>query len=121
MGLAPWRFTLETFLPNTLLSRDLILSARVAGLSLLFEPFTGFLSNALKTQGMVRSVFYCTLYQWIVVVPFSWYFCVYLGYGLSSIWFCIFSFRVVFTASCWIIWRRYSFEQASLQSCGGIT
>jgi Na+-driven multidrug efflux pump len=100
--------TLTFFLPTISLDPHQLLAVKVAGLSLLFEPLTGFLSNALKTQGMTQSIFYCTLYQWIVVLPLSWYGSVNLGYGLLPIWLCILSFRIVFSVCCLTIWKHHA-------------
>jgi Na+-driven multidrug efflux pump len=97
---------LNYFCPKSTLVSSSYSAVRVAGLALMFEPLAGFLSNALKTQGMAKLIFISTLYQWLVTIPLSWYFGVHQSYGIIAIWLSILSFRVLLALSCIIIWKK---------------
>jgi Na+-driven multidrug efflux pump len=73
---------------------------KVFALSVLLEPFAGLLSSALKAHGLSQIIFYITLYQWVVVLPLTWFLGVYLKWGILVVPCLLLSFRAVMAWGC---------------------
>ena len=81
-------------------------SVRVVGLILLIEPIAGFLSEALRTQGIPRPGFIASAYLYVIALPLSWYWGVHQKMGIMALWLLILSCRIVTAGACLFVLQQ---------------
>lgn len=94
-----------------------IMSFRLTGMALLFDPLSSFLSSALQVNNMIKHVNLTNIYYWAIDLPLCWLFGIYYDYQLVGICSVLLFSKIIMSLLNLVILRTHnkSFESNAIR------